>query len=397
MRDSSPIRLVDLNRQHEALREELISTFARVLSRGRFILGEEITKLEREFAKMHGCGHAVGVSSGTDALMLTLKALDIGPGDEVIVPAMTFFATAEAVCAVGATPVFADIEPLTLGLDPAQTEKAIRKQTKAIIPVHLHGRPVRLAPFLQMAEANGLAIIEDCAQGHGASDAGHAVGSRSVAGCFSFFPAKNLGALGDAGIVTTQSVEIAQRVRALANHGRREKHASEELGYNARLDELQAALLNVKLPYLAAWNESRRYFAQRYSDLLSASPLRLPAAANDDCVSSHHLYVVRCAGRAERDALAAHLKSRCIETGIHYPTPLHLQPALRHLAYAQGQFPVSERAGETMLSLPLFPEMRIDEQDRVVAAVLHFYQLAPSESAKAQLQYDGQIPAGISV
>ena len=397
MADSSPIKLVDLNRQHDALRDELVAAFDKVLKRGRFILGDEITELEREFARLHGCRHAVGVSSGTDALTLTLRALDIGPGDEVIVPAMTFFATAEAVCEVGATPVFADIDPFTLGLDSAQAERAIRKQTKAIIPVHLHGRPVLLAPFLQMAEENGLAIIEDCAQGHGASEAGHAVGSRSVAGCFSFFPAKNLGALGDAGIVTTQSPEIAQRVRALANHGRHEKHANAEIGCNARLDELQAALLNVKLPHLATWNQQRKYLAQRYSELLGAAPLSLPAEENDECVSSHHLYVVRCTGRAERDALAAHLKSRKIETGIHYPTPLHLQPALRHLGYAQGQLPVSERAGETMLSLPLFPEMRIDEQDRVVATVFDFYQVAPSESSEARLLLDGQISAGIGV
>lgn len=369
---STAVKLVDLSRIHNELRPELIEAFEDVLDKGRFILGPQIAKLEEDFAQLQGCRHAAGVSSGTDALTLALKALDVGPGDQVIVPAMTFFATAEAVCILGATPVLVDVEPETLGLDPAQAAAAITDKTKAIIPVHLHGWPVPLDPFLQMTAERGLVLLEDCAQAHGASENGYPVGSRSHAGCFSFFPAKNLGALGDAGIVTTQSQELADRVRALANHGRSGKHANGEVGFNSRIDELQAALLNVKLPHLLDWNEQRRTLARRYNDLLASTHLVLPTSASDDRVPSYHLYVVRCRDAADRGRLAAELKSRQIETGIHYPTPVHLQEAFAFLGYANGQFPEAEQSARTMLSLPIFPGMTEDEQDRVVEGVLRF-------------------------
>lgn len=370
--NATDIKLVDLSRQHDELRTELQEAFDEVLTKGRFILGPQITKLENSFAELHGCQYAVGVSSGTDALTLALKALNIGPGDEVIVPAMTFFATAEAVCILGAKPVLVDVEPETLGLDASKTAAAITDKTRAIIPVHLHGWPVRLDPFLQMTDERGLVLIEDCAQAHGAQEGGHPVGSRSHAGCFSFFPAKNLGALGDAGIVTTQSREVADRVRALANHGRHDKHANAELGFNSRIDELQAALLNVKLPYLVEWNEQRRALAHRYSEFLRSTHLNVPKASDHDRLSSYHLYVVRCSDRLERDRLAAELRECKIETGVHYPTPLHLQLAFAFLGHSKGQFPVAEKAADTMLSLPLFPGMTEEEQDRVVEAVLRF-------------------------
>lgn len=369
---ATDVKLVDLSRIHNELRAELVEAFEDVLDNGRFILGPQVTKLEQDFAQLQGCGHAAGVSSGTDALTLALKALDVGPGDEVIVPAMTFFATAEAVCILGAKPVLVDVEPETLGMDPAKAAAAITAKTKAIIPVHLHGWPVPLDPFLQMTAERGLALLEDCAQAHGASENGHPVGSRSHAGCFSFFPAKNLGALGDAGIVTTQNQDLADRVRALANHGRSGKHANGEVGFNSRIDELQAALLNVKLPYLLEWNEQRRALAARYNELLGATHLRLPKSADDRRVPSYHLYVVRCRDAAERSRLAAELKSRQIETGIHYPTPVHLQEAFAFLGHAKGQFPEAEKSADSMLSLPIFPGMTEEEQDRVVEGVVRF-------------------------
>lgn len=376
--DGFKLKFVDLNRQHSELREELMSAFESVLNRGTFILGPEVTRFETEFAKLHRCQYAVGVSNGTAAITLALRALNIGPGAEVIVPAMTFFATAEAVCNVGAKPVIVDVEPETLGLDFELTRAAITKATRAIIPVHLHGWPVPLDPFLKLASDLELALIEDCAQAHGASENGYPVGSRSDAGCFSCFPAKNLGALGDAGIVATQSEALADRMRALANHGRRQKHANTEVGYNNRLDELQAAILNVKLPHLTGWNERRRALAQRYSESLADVPLIVPRQRDDGRVPAFHLYVVRCRDRAERDQLAADLKTGGIETGMHYPTPLHLQPGLSFLDYTKGSFPVAEMAAETMLSLPLFPEMTDREQDRVLERILAFFS-APSE------------------
>ena len=370
---ATKIKLVDLNRQHELLRDDLLVAFEKVLTKGRFILGPEISQLEAGFAEMHGCAHAVGVSSGTDALMLALKALDIGPGDEVIVPAMTFCATVEAVTNLGASPVMVDVEPETLGMNFQQAEAAVTGRTRAIIPVHLHGWPVPLDPFLKLSATKGLDILEDCAQAHASEEDGHPVGSRSRAGCFSFFPAKNMGALGDAGIVTTQDEDLANRVRALANHGRHSKHANAELGYNSRIDELQAAFLNVKLPHLLEWNAHRRQLASRYTQLLADTPLRLPIEFSSDRLPCFHLYVVRCADKSERDQLAAYLRSVEIETGMHYPMPLHLQPALTYLGYQQGQFPVSEVAAETMLSLPIFPGMLDEEQDRVAESINTFF------------------------
>ncbi len=372
--ESIKLKLVDLNRQHHQLHGDLMLAFETVINRGRFILGEEVTRFEKDFSRLHGCEYAVGVSNGTDAITLALKALNIGPGAEVIIPAMTFFATAEAVCNVGATPVLVDVENETLGLDPERSKEAVTMATRAIIPVHLHGWPVPLEPFLQLARDKELAIVEDCAQAHGAHEQGHPVGSRSDAGCFSCFPAKNLGALGDAGVVVTQSEAIADRVRALANHGRRQKHANTEVGFNNRLDELQAAILNVKLPYLMDWNERRRALARRYSEYLSETPLKVPNLNDEHRVSAFHLYVVKCRDRAERDQLAANLRTGGIETGMHYPTPLHLQAGLSSLGYTKGCFPVAEQAAETMLSLPLFPEMRDDELDYVVDQILSFYR-----------------------
>lgn len=369
------IKLVDLDWQHKLLHQELNVAFQTVVSRGRFILGPQVQALESGFADYHQCSYAVGASSGTDALVLALRALNIGAGDEVILPAMTFCATAEAICAVGARPVIVDVEQATLGLAPDLTKAAVTDQTRAIIPVHLHGWPVLLEPFLELAAKRDLKIIEDCAQAHGASESGYPVGSRAQAGCFSFFPAKNLGALGDAGIVVTNDGELAARMRALANHGRHEKFVNEMVGYNARLDELQAAFLNVKLAHLETWNDHRRHLAQRYNDSFKQLPIQLPPAWSDQRQPCFHLYVIHCETAAVRESLRQYLKEKTIQTGIHYPVPLHLQPALAFLNYQAGDFPISECAAECMLSLPIYPGMALEQQDIVIAAVFEFFKV----------------------
>jgi dTDP-4-amino-4,6-dideoxygalactose transaminase len=368
------IKLVDLDWQHSLLKDQLTSTFNSVLNSNCFISGPQIRQLEENFAKYHNCRYGIGVSSGTSALVVTLKALGLQPGDEVIIPAMTFYATAEAVCLVGATPVMVDVEPETLALAPSLTKAAITERTKVILPVHLHGWPVPLEPFLTMAEKHNLTIVEDCAQAHGAREEGYPVGSRTIAGCFSFFPGKNMGALGDAGMVVTNDQTIADKVRALANHGRKEKYFHDHIGDNARMDELQAAFLNIKLNYIEEWNEQRRTLATRYNEELSSLPLILPPQWDQERLPCFHLYVVHCDSSITRDRLSSFLKEEKIQTGIHYPVPLHLQPGLKFLGYQPGSFPVSEQAAENMLSLPIYPGMSREQQDYVIEKVSEFFK-----------------------
>lgn len=372
------INLVDLNWQHTLLSEELNSAFHSVIASNRFISGTQVQKLEESFANYHHCCYGVGVSSGTSALVLTLRALGIKSGDEVIVPAMTFYATAEAVCLVGATPVLVDVEPETLGLDPVLTEIAITEKTKAILPVHLHGWPVPLEPFLAIRQKYGLVILEDCAQAHGAREKDYPVGSRTMAGCFSFFPGKNLGALGDAGMVVTNNTDVAEKVRALANHGRQEKYFHDDIGYNARIDELQAAFLNIKLHHLENWNEQRRTLATCYSKALAGLPLKLPPSWNEKRIPNFHLYVVHCEKLEIRNSLADFLKTQGVQTGIHYPVPLHRQPGLKFLGHELGSLPVSEQAAERMLSLPIYPGITTDQQDYVIEKINEFFKLRVS-------------------
>jgi len=305
---------------------------------------------------------------------LALRALGIKSGDEVIIPAMTFYATAEAVCLVGAKPVLVDVELETLSLNPVLTEAAITEKTKALLPVHLQGWPVFLEPFLAIAQKYNLVIVEDCAQAHGAREKGYPVGSRTTAGCFSFFPGKNLGALGDAGIVVTNDQAVAEKVRALANHGRQEKYFHDDIGYNARIDELQAAFLNIKLCYLEDWNEQRRTLAACYNETLAGLPLELPPSWNENRIPNFHLYVVHCENLGIRNSLADHLKTQGIQTGIHYPVPLHFQPGLKFLGHEPGSLPVSEQAAERMLSLPIYPGMTTDQQDYVIEKITEFFK-----------------------
>lgn len=364
------IPLVDLQAQYAAIQPEIDAALRRVVTNAQFIMGPDVAAFEAEFAEWCGAPHCVGVGSGTAALELTLRVLGVGAGDEVITTAHTFIATAEAISAVGALPVFVDIDPRTYNLDPDAFAAAITSRTRAVIPVHLYGQPAEMARIGEIAQANNLAVIEDAAQAHGATWQELPVGSWSDAACFSFYPGKNLGAYGDAGAVVTRRAEIAEQIRSLRNHGRRSKYLHDQIGFGHRIDTLQAAILRAKLPHLAAWTLARQRLAARYNQLLADSPLTLPfVAAEADPV--WHLYVIRT---PLRDALLQELERKGIGAGVHYPVPLHLQPAYAHLGYQRGALPVTEEVAATCLSLPLYPEMSEAQQDQVVAAVREFVE-----------------------
>jgi dTDP-4-amino-4,6-dideoxygalactose transaminase len=364
------IPLVDLQAQYAAIKGDVDAALARVLGHAGFILGAEVKAFEDAFAAYVGAQGAVGVASGTAALRLALAACGIGPGDEVITTAHTFMATAEAVSLAGATPVFVDVDPATFTLDPLKVEAAVTPRTKAILPVHLYGRPAAMGPLLEIAKARGLRVVEDAAQAHGAGIGGRRCGSIGDLACFSFYPGKNLGAYGDAGAVTGNDRLLLDRVRKLRDHGRSSKYEHDEIGFAERLDALQAAVLAAKLPHLEAWTEARRRIARRYSELLAGLPLVLPSEPPD---GRHvfHLYVVRS---PKRGALLDHLKARGIGAGVHYPVPLHRQPAYLKLGSGRVSLPETERAAAEVLSLPLYPELD-DVRVRAVAdAVGSFFR-----------------------
>lgn len=362
------IPLVDLKRQYQAMRGEIDRAIQSVVDTTSFIMGPEVGAFESGFAAYCGAAHCIGVASGTAALDLALRAYDVGAGHEVITVAHTFIATAEAISAVGATPVFVDIDPRTYTLEPAALAAAITPATRAVIPVHIYGQPAAMDPIRQIAQAHNLAVIEDAAQAHGATWNGVRAGSLGDAACFSFYPGKNLGAYGDAGAVTTQDPARAERIRLLRNHGRHSKYVHDVKGFGERLDTLQAAILRAKLAHLNEWTAARRRLAARYSELLAGCEVDLPYVA-PQADPAWHLYVIRT---PRRDALLTFLKQRGIEAGIHYPVPLHLQPAYADLGYRRGALPVTEQVADTCLSLPLFPEMTRAEQDQIVAAVQGF-------------------------
>ncbi len=362
--DQSTIPLVDLKAQYTALRADIDAAIARVIANTSFIMGPEVRAFEEAFAAWCQTRYAVGVSSGTAAIELTLRALGVGPGDEVITTPHTFIATAEAISAASATPVFADIDPATYNLDPAAAEAAITPRTRALLPVHLYGQPADMDALADIAQRHGLALVE-AAQAHGAQINGRRVGGLGHAACFSFYPGKNLGAYGDGGAVTTDDEALAGRLRKLRDHGRSSKYVHDELGYGHRLDALQAAILAAKLPHLDAANAARRRLSARYNELLADTDLILPFVP-EDVTPVWHLYVVRT---PRRDELLASLRKQGIEAGIHYPLPLHLQPAYRGLGLGPGSFPVAEAAAQQVLSLPLFPEMTDEQQERVAAAL----------------------------
>jgi dTDP-4-amino-4,6-dideoxygalactose transaminase len=360
------IPLVDLKVQTQSLDAELKVALDGVLARCDFILGGAVTEFETAFAHWLNVKHAVGVASGLDALMLALMALDIGPGDEVIVPANTFIATALGASRAGARPVFVDCDPDTYNIDIGRIESAITPRTKAILPVHLTGQPADMGPLMEIASRRGLQVVEDAAQAHGARYRCQRCGTIGRAGCFSFYPGKNLGGFGDGGLVATNDAGVADRLRSLRNYGQREKYHHLVAGTNSRLDTIQAAVLNVKLPHLDGWNEARARHARTYREQLAGVGDLVFPATLPDVTHVYHLFMIET---ADRDGLLNHLKSRGVQAGIHYPIPVHLQPAYAELGYRKGDFPVAERLAGRILSLPLYPELRDDQIDRVVAGV----------------------------
>ena len=353
---TQPIPLMNSEAQYAPLVDELKERFAAVLASGKFIFGPEVEAFEHESAAFLGVPHAIGVANGTDALVLSLEALGIGRGDEVICPAFTFYATAEAIVRAGATPVFADVDPVTLNLDPEDVGARITARTKAIMPVHLFGR---IAPLAELEEL-GLPLVEDAAQAFGAVG----VAQSGVCSTFSFFPSKNLFALGDGGLVTCLDDEVAARIRMLRFHGSQDKKTFELIGTNSRLDALQAAFLRISLPHLARWNTSRREGAARYAELCLGDAVELPTDAPGHV---YHMYVVRS---PERERIAAALSEREIASAAYYVTPLHLQPALRYLGWERGSLPETERAAAENLALPLWGGIEAEVQERVVSTVL---------------------------
>jgi dTDP-4-amino-4,6-dideoxygalactose transaminase len=360
------IPLVDLRAQYISIKPEIDAAIAGVLESAQFINGREVALFEEEFAAYCGVKHAIGVGNGTDALSLALTSLGVGPGDEVVTAVNTFTATAEAISSVGAVPVFVDVDPVHYTMDTQALEAAITPCTAAIIPVHLYGQPSQMEEICSIAGRYGLYVVEDAAQAHGASYRGRPMGSWGHMACFSFYPGKNLGAYGDAGAVVTNDQELADKVRMLHDHGRANKYVHETIGMNSRMDTLQAAVLRVKLGHLPEWTFQRRQLATLYSAALAEIEWAIPPQEMDGGSHAYHLYVIQS---EHRDALRDHLDAEGIATGIHYPLPLHLQPAYRHLGYHEGQFPVAESLANRMLSLPMYPELPESAITQIVASI----------------------------
>lgn len=369
---------IDLGQQYKQIAREVGVAVEQVLASGYYIGGSEVQRFEQAFGEYIGVSDCIGCNSGTDALFLALRALDIGPGDEAIVPVFTFIATAEVVSAVGATPVFVDIDENTFNLDVGKLEAAITSKTKAIIPVHLFGQSADMTRLMEIARTHRLSVIEDCAQATGATWKGEKVGSIGDIGCFSFFPTKNLGACGDGGAVTTNNNAIAAKIRTIKDHGQSSKYNSEVVGINSRLDALQAAILNIKLRYLDRWNQRRCHLARRYHRLLGAvSGLILPQEPSFG-ESVWNQYTVRVPQQFDgggsdlifdRNVVRARLAEREVSTMVYYPVPLHLQPLYQDLGYQPGRFPVAEQLSREVLSLPMFPELTTVQQDCVIGAI----------------------------
>ena len=370
--------LVDLRAQQQSLERELNEVLSGALSRTDWILGESVEAFESEFATYCGTKHAVGTDSGLSALELLLRAYGIGSGDEVIIPANTFIATAFAISHAGATPVLVDCDAETYNLAPGLVEQALTRRTRAIVPVHLYGRPAEMSQIMRIARAHGLIVIEDACQAHGATYKGDRVGSIGDAGAFSFYPGKNLGALGDGGMAVTSDATICDRLRMLRNYGQSSKHHHSIVGFNRRLDTLQAALLRVKLRHLDRWNSARAAAARAYSDAFTGTAVVPPSSLPDHLSSAWHLYVVQV---ADRTLVQSRLEECGIATGVHYPVPIHRQPAYADLGYAEGSFPVTERLASRVLSVPLYPELSIDRIDAIATVLLEVAEKA-ADSAR---------------
>ena len=359
------VPFVDLRSQYLSIKKEIDEAIARVLDNTSFILGREVEAFEAAFAEYTNARFCVGLNSGTAAIQLAVMACGLGPGDEVILPANTFFATAEGVSTAGATPVFVDADPLSYNLDVSRIEEAITPRTRAIMPVHLYGQSADLDPIFEIAKRRNLIVIEDAAQAHGSLYKGRRVGALASAGCFSFYPGKNLGAYGEGGAIVTNDAEVARRARLLRDHGSERKYYHEIIGYNFRLEGIQGAVLRVKLTHLDKWNELRRKHAAHYGELLQVSSLTLPREM-PYAEHVYHLYVVQTDAR---DLLQQALSRSGVQTGIHYPIPIHLQPAYAFLNHRRGDFPEAERQADRVLSLPMFPELT-QEQIRQVAQAI---------------------------
>lgn len=368
MKRGVSVPLLDLEAQYRPIRDEILAAITRVCDSQRFIMGPEIEALERELARGLGVTHAVSVSSGTDAILATLMALGVGPGDEVITPTYSFFATAGCVARVGATPKLVDIEPATFNVDPEAVRAAITPRTKAIIPVHLYGQMADMDALVEIGNAHRIPVIEDACQAIGAEQHGRQAGSLGIAGCFSFFPSKNLGAFGDAGLVTTNNDALAQELRLLRNHGAEPKYHHSRIGGNFRLDALQAAVLRVKLPYLAEWTEARRANARRYDGLFASAGLKDVVLPTETAGYRHifNQYIVRV---PDRDRVRSYMTEHGIGTEIYYPVPFHLQECFASLGYSQGDFPHSEAAANSTLALPIYGELTLEQQQSVVATL----------------------------
>ncbi len=365
------VTMLDLTEQYQNLREDILNVLDDVMSKSHFILGENVKKLESDVAEYSRVGHGVGVANGSDALHISLQACGVGEGDEVIVPSFTFFATAGAVERAGAVPVFVDIKPNTFNIDPDEVEKAVTDKTKAIIPVHLYGQMADMDEIMDIANRHNLAVIEDAAQAIGSEYKGKKPGEMGTTACYSFFPTKNLGAYGDAGMVVTKDADTAERMRVIRVHGSKPKYHHHVLGYNSRLDEMQAAILNVKFPHLDAWSELRREKAETYTKLLKehAGDKVVTPFTEDYNYHVFHQYTIRV---PKRDELQAFLKENGVSTMIYYPKPLHLQPVFEKLGFTEGDLPETEKACNEVLSLPMYPELKKEEQEYVVQKIAEF-------------------------
>jgi dTDP-4-amino-4,6-dideoxygalactose transaminase len=367
------VPLLDLKAQYAAIRHDVLQAMTRVCDSQHFILGAEVEAFEREMEAFLELPHAVGVSSGTDALLAALMAIGVGTGDEVITSPFSFFASAGSIARLGAKPVFVDIDPMSYNIDPAGLSAALTPRTRAIVPVHLFGQSAEMKPIMDFASSAGVAVVEDAAQAIGARYCDRPVGGIGAVGCFSFFPTKNLGAFGDGGLVTTRDAALASRVRAIRQHGGEAKYHHETLGGNFRLDALQAAVLRIKLPHLAGWTAARQRNAERYATLFAKAGLTdalvLPGRVAG-CTHIYNQFVIRV---PERDRLRAHLQCHGIGTGVYYPLPLHLQPCFRELGYRSGSFPVAEATAREVLALPIYGELSEAQQEWVVEAIHTFF------------------------
>lgn len=372
-RDDPPasVPLLDVNRGNVLLRGEILEAITRVVDSGRFLYGPDVMRLEEALAAICEARYAIGCASGSDALLLALMAFDVGPGDEVIVPSFTFFATASCVWRLGARVVFADVDPVTFNLDPARVEAAVTPATRAIVPVHLYGQCADMDPLLEIARHNDIKVIEDAAQSIGAEYCGRPAGSMGDFGCFSFYPTKNLGGFGDGGMVVTNDESLAEKVRRLAAHGMKTRYYHSLVGVNSRLDSIQAAVLNVKLAQLGRWTNDRRENARRYQDQFTAAHLDQRLALPKELPNRYHVwnqYTIRVP-HGRRDELRAKLTERQVGSEIYYPVPLHLQECFRTLGYRRGSLPITERLCQEVVSLPIFPELTEPEQDCVVQVI----------------------------